>query len=154
LAVGPVARNGAVAICLGVLAVNLLGCGGGKDSGQKGAPPIPSADRAAFYGIATTSGSLRASAAPAALGQASGLRGRAELVAARRRLAALHPPDRRLAALRVKLVAALGAAVRPVHGTGAARLAAREALRATDAINAGLRSYAARHPATAALIPD
>jgi hypothetical protein len=89
-----------------------------------------------------------------ALGRGERLQGRRDLVAAGHRLAALRPRDRQLAALRAKLRAALAAATRPVHRPGAVRRAARGALRATDLINAGLRSYAARHPATAALIPD
>jgi hypothetical protein len=154
-------------ISLSVFGVHLVGCGDGGSAtrnaerqhveggaSQTRSAEIPPADRAAFYGIATVSGSLRLSAAPVALGQTNRLRDREELVTARRQVAALRPRDRQLARLRAKLWVALAGAIRPVHGPGAARQAARRTLRATDDINAGLRIYAARHPATAALIPD
>lgn len=154
-------------VCLSVFTAHLVACGGGGSatrSGERGraeqgasqsrSAEIPKADRTAFYAIATISGSLRLSVAPVALGQTDRPTDRAELVAARHRLAALRPRDRQLSSLGAKLGAALAAAVHPLHGRGAVRLAARRALQATDNVNAGLRSYAARHPATAALIPD
>jgi hypothetical protein len=154
-------------ISLGVFAALLIGCGDGgsatrngerqhveQGASQRRSAEIPHADRTAFYEIATVSGSLRLSAAPVALGQANRQHGTEELVTARHRLAALRPRDPQLARLTAKLRAALAVAIRPVHGLGAVRQAARRALHATDVINAGLRSYAARHPATAALIPE
>jgi hypothetical protein len=154
-------------VCLSVLATHLVGCGDGGtatpngerqqvEQGTSQRPPaeIPKLDRTAFYGIATVSGSLRLSAAPVALGQTDRPANRAELVAARHRVAALRSRDPQLSTLRAKLSAALAIDLRPVHGLAAIRQAARRALHATDVINAGLRSYAARHPATAALIPD
>jgi hypothetical protein len=154
-------------VCLSVFAAHLVGCGDGGtatpngerqqvEQGTSQRPPaeIPKLDRTAFYGIATVSGSLRLSAAPVALGQTDRPANRAELVAARHRVAALRPRDPQLSTLRAKLSAALAIDLRPVHGLAAIRQAARRALHATGVINAGLRSYAARHPATAALIPD
>jgi hypothetical protein len=154
-------------ICLSVFAAHLLGCGDGGSATRNGerqhveggasqrrSAEIPNVDRTAFYEIATVSGSLRLSAAPVALGQTDRPPASQELVTARHRLAALRPRDRQLARLRAKLRAALAVALRPVHGLGAVRQAARKALHATDVINAGLRSYAARHPATAALVPE
>jgi hypothetical protein len=154
-------------ICLSVFAAHLVGCGDGgtatpngeqghvEQGTSQGRPAeIPKVDRTAFYEIATVSGSLRLSAAPVALGQTDRPTNRAELAAARSRVAALRPRDRQLSTLRAKLRAALAIDLRPVHGLAAIRQAARRALHATDVINAGLRSYSARHPATAALIPD
>jgi len=154
-------------LCLSVFAAHLVGCGDGGSATRNGERPhaergasqrrsaeIPHADRTAFYEIATVSGSLRLSAAPVALGQTDRPTNRAELAAARSRVAALRPRDRQLSTLRAKLRAALAIDLRPVHGLAAIRQAARRALHATDVINAGLRSYAARHPATAALIPE
>jgi len=154
-------------ICLSLFAAHLVGCGdrgSATRNGERGhveqgasqsrSAEIPKADRTAFYAIATISGSLRLSAAPVALGQTDRPTDRAELVAARHRVGALRPRDRQLSTLRAKLGAALAVDLRPVHGLAAVRQAARGALHATDVINAGLRSYAAHHPATAALIPD
>jgi hypothetical protein len=162
----PVAQKGGMLICLVLFAGGLVACGDDENAtrsgerqepvqeGEKRSAEIPSVDRTAFYEIATVSGSLRLSAAPVALGQANRQHGTEELVTARHRLAALRPRDPQLARLTAKLRAALAVAIRPVHGLGAVRQAARRALHATDVINAGLRSYAARHPATAALIPE
>jgi hypothetical protein len=149
-------------ICLGLFAAHLVACGDGEKStpsghvqrGESEARKIPAADRTAFYAVATVSGSLRLSVAPAAIGQAKRLHDTRGLVAARQRLAALRPRNRQLAVLRTKLRAALADAVQPIRGPDAVRRVARSALRATDLINAGLRSYVRRHPAAAALIPE
>ena len=159
------AQRSGTLVCLSIFGAHLVACGDGGSAtrngarGQQGASQrrsaeIPKADRTAFYEIATVSGSLRLSAAPVALGRTDRPTGRAELVAARKRLAGLRPRDQQLASLRVKLRTALAFALRPVHGLPAVRQSARRALEATDVINAGLRRYAERHPATAALIPD
>jgi hypothetical protein len=151
-------------ICVVALAASMPGCGAGatrsagqhpgKADGQQGTAQIPQADRSAFYGIATVSGTLRRIVAPVALGQAVGPADRDQLLNARRQLAALRPRDRQLAHLKVKLIAALTAVLRPAHGSGAVRRASRRALHSTDVINSGLHGYAASHPGTAALIPD
>jgi hypothetical protein len=144
----------------------LLACGGGSDAGS---PPrqqpaedqgqaksghVPEADLGAFYGIATGSGTLRRGVAAAALGNTGRPYDTAELKAVRRRLAPLRPKDPTLTAMRAKLRAALTAAIHLPQGRSGLQQVARKALRATDAVNAGLQSYAARHPSTAALIPD
>ena len=104
---------------------------------------IPASDRVAFYQVATVTGLLRERAAL----QTAGRRPRAalarELFAGRDRVRAVHPRDRRLVALRFRLLRAL-----------AARGAPRAELAAADRIARELTTLLRREPAYAALVPD
>jgi hypothetical protein len=154
---------GALAL-ITVLAV-LLGCGGGGDgkpdtsptseeSESSAAQALPPLDRVAYYGIATGSGTLRAVAAPLALGYAGARWNPASLRATHSRVQALQPRDPLLVRLKARLLAALSRAIAPSRGANGTRKAARDALHDTNAINSGLHSYVRRHPQAAALVPD
>ena len=155
---------GALAL-IAMLAVQLLGCGGGgggkpetgptpEESDSSAAQALPAPDRVAYYGIATGSGTLRATAAPLALGYAGARWHPASLRPTRSRVQALQPRDRLLVRLKANLLAALSRAIAPSRGAKGPRRAARDALLDTDAINSGLRTYVRRHPQAAALVPD
>jgi hypothetical protein len=122
-----------------------------SDSGTPGELPP---DVVAYIEIARASGSLRGSAARAALGQALRLGDTAGLAAFVPRVTKLRPSDGGLIALREMTRSALVAALAARTSRGAQRAAAVAAVRATDAINRGLQRYAARHPQLANLIPD
>jgi hypothetical protein len=153
---------------IATVAVPPLGCGGGggggggkpearKQAGEgdsSAAQAIPAPDRVAYYGIATGSGTLRAVAAPLALGNAGARWDPASLQAARSRVQALRPRDPLLVRIKARLLAALSRAIATSRGAQGARKAARDALQDTDAINSGLHSYVHRHPQAAALVPD
>src|SRR5437763_7968847 len=102
-------------VVLASAALALAGCGGGsekKESGEHGGGKeadqgqaealnkIPVADRTAFFEIASALGTVRARAAPVAVGTSSQLRSAAPLLAARTRVAGLRPADRELVRLR------------------------------------------------------
>jgi hypothetical protein len=144
----------------------LTGCGGGsgKDTGEAGEEgeqqqekalaKIPEADQTAFIKLATAIGTLRARAAPVAVGKSDHLVSAASLRAARSRIADLKPRDQRLARLRDQLLPVLTRFSRaPTSGSGARR-AARGAIADADRIEAGLRSYTQTRPAIGGLIPD
>jgi hypothetical protein len=155
-------------IALAVVGPALAGCGGGshKESGEgqgggevdqaqaEALNNIPEADRTAFLQLATAIGTLRARAAPVAVGTASHLTSPAGLLAARSLVSRLTPTDRELARLRDRLVPVLTRfAKAPISGS-ASRRAARAAIDHADRIEAGLRSYAQRTPAIGGAIPD
>jgi hypothetical protein len=155
---------GALAL-ITTLAVQPLGCGGGGggkpeagprlgESESSAAQALPAPDRVAYYGIATGSGTLRAVAAPLALGYAGARWDPASLRATRSRVQALQPRNPLLVRLKARLLAALSRPIAPSRGAKGTRKAARDALQDTDAINSGLHSYVRRHPQAAALVPD
>jgi hypothetical protein len=111
-------------------------------------------DVVAYIEMARASGSLRGSAARAALGQALRLGDTAAVAAFVPRVVKLRPSDGGLVVLREMTRSALEAALSAGPSRGTQRAAAVAAVRATDAINRGLRRYAARHPQLASLIPD
>jgi hypothetical protein len=124
------------------------------NSNSGAAPPKLSPDVAAYIEIARASGSLRSSAARAALGQAVRLANTAAVATFVPLVAKLRPRDGGLVVLREMTRSALEAALGAGTSRGAQRAAAVAAVRATDAINRGLRRYAAHHPQLASLIPD
>jgi hypothetical protein len=136
-----------------LIAVALFGCGSHKAAKQRTSPQLPAADRRAYVEIATDSGTLRVSVVRAALGRSAAV-DTAAIAAARRRLALARPRDALLARLKAQLVAACSEVIAHAGPHTGVQPAAKKALTATDKVNAGLRQYAARHPAVAGLIPD
>jgi hypothetical protein len=76
------------------------------------------------------------------------------VASAAQRVVRLQPSDRGLLALLGATRSALDAALAAARDPRAQRAAAVAALHATDAINRGLRRYAAHHPQLRALVPD
>src|SRR3954453_1320316 len=114
---------------IATLAATPLGCGGGAsdepeagpkagegESESTAAQSLPAPDRVAYYGIATGSGTLRAVAAPLALGNAGSRWDPASLRATRSRVRALQPHDPLLVRLKGTLLAALSRAIAPHRG--------------------------------------
>jgi hypothetical protein len=170
------ARRVLVILLLSLFAVTLAaGCGGGshdqggehretdsgEPSGEEGDQAqsaalerIPQSDRDAFLQLATAIGTLRARAAPVAVGSADRLGPAAPIVAARAQVLALRPTDAALVQVRKQLIPVLRRfAGAPLSGT-AARRAARSAIAAADRIEAGLRRYSRTQPAIGGVIPD
>jgi hypothetical protein len=111
---------------------------------------IPTADRIAYYQLATTTGLVRAASVAALSGDPRPLKaGADELTAARARLARSSPRDPGLRAARRRLLAML----RGAAGEPSRREAGRE-LAALDQIERRLSSYLQREPANASLLPD
>jgi hypothetical protein len=131
--------------------------GGGEEGDQAQSDAldkIPDSDRTAFIQLATSIGTLRARAAPVAVGQTDTLGPAAPIVAARAQVVALHPSDPGLVAVRRRLVPTLALfAHAPLTGPAAKR-AARAALRRADRLEAGLRRYSRTQPAIGGVIPD
>ena len=131
--------------------------GGGEEADQASSQAldkIPEADRTAFIQLATSIGTLRARAAPVAVGSSDALGPAAPIVTARAQVSALHPSDPRLVATRVRLIPALTVfAHAPLTGPGARR-AARAAIRRADRIERGLQRYSRTQPAIGGVIPD
>lgn len=125
------------------------------DQAQSGAlDKIPDSDRTAFIQLATSIGTLRARAAPVAVGQTDTLGPAAPIIAARSQVVALHPSDAGLVSVRRRLVPTLTLfAHAPPTGPPAKR-AARAALRRADRLEAGLRRYSRTQPAIGGVIPD
>ena len=152
-------------------AIALAGCGGSHTGGgetDKGGgadrqqeqeqsqalDKIPPSDRLAFIQLATSIGTLRARAAPVAVGSSSTLGPAAPVLAARAQVSALHPSDPRLVATRARLIPALSLFARaPLTGPGARR-AARAAIARADRIEHGLQRYSRTQPAIGGVIPD
>src|SRR4051812_28618518 len=85
---------------------------------------IPEADRTAFFQLATAIGTLRARAAPVAVGSSTQLSSAAPLRAARAQVAQLQPTDQQLAHLRGELLPLLARfADAPESGPAARRAA-------------------------------
>jgi hypothetical protein len=118
---------------------------------QQVAKKIPSADRIAYYQLATTAGLLRSSAIATARGLPAPVRaGRAEVAAARARVAQLDPRDRGLRRVQRQLRRLLDQEAR-----GLGRADADRALGVLGRIDAQLNRYVRRRePAQAALVPD
>jgi hypothetical protein len=126
----------------------------GEGEGSAALDKIPQGDRDAFIQLATAIGTLRARAAPVAVGQVDQLGPAAPIVAARGQVVALHPTDAGLLSVRRRLIPALGRfAEAPLSGL-AARRAARVAIASADRIEAGLRRYSRTQPAIGGVIPD
>lgn len=161
-----------VALPLLLTAITLVGGCGGGSSDQGGAhggagsaeeggqaqsaalDKIPQSDREAFLQLATAIGTLRARAAPVAVGSVARLGPAATIVAARAQVSALRPADASMVQVRQELIPVLKHfSQAPVAGASA-RSAARSAIAAADRIEARLRSYSRRQPAIGGLIPD
>jgi hypothetical protein len=154
-----------IALLAAVMLV-LAGCGGSeKENGEKGGEEaenaaeqalekIPQADRSAFIGLATAVGTLRARAAPVAVGTSSRLGPAGPVQAARSHVASLAPSDPRLARVRSELIPTLTRFAHAPRSGPAARLSAKQAIAAADRIEPGLRAYSRTQPAIGGLIPD
>jgi hypothetical protein len=131
--------------------------GGGEEADQEGSSAldkIPDSDRTAFLQLATSIGTLRARAAPVAVGSSATLGPAAPIVRARAQVSALHPADPNLVATRARLIPALSVfAHAPLAGAGATR-AARAAIARADRIERGLQRYSRSQPAIGGVIPD
>ena len=151
-------------VVAGVAAVALAGfapaCGGGSEDtsanrpahGPDVRPPrLARPDRLAFGRIQSASGALRAAAVPAAYG-ASPRVDAAPLSRASRRLSGADPQNERLQRLKARTLVAINAALVPGQGA-AAKATATEAIAEADRIDAGLRRYAASHPAANEIQP-
>jgi len=157
--------------CLAVLV--LAGCGGGSDGAAKRkveAPSgeqarelaarqaalkgVPTADRTAFYQLATATGLLREHGALASLSRPQRPRLHAVLSAANGRVRALRPGASTLSRLRDRLLPELRAALAAPHSGAAAKRAGRTELAAAGRITRGLDRFVRRDPRFAALIPD
>jgi hypothetical protein len=133
----------------------VAGCGGGSDDsndakrpapGAEVKPPrLPSLDRRAFGRIQSASGALRAAAIPVAYGASEVVDG-AAIGRAKRRVRDTQPRNPQLRELRASTLDALDAFSSATQGA-AAKAVANEAIAEADRIDAGLRRYAASHPA-------
>ena len=111
---------------------------------------VPAADRAAYYQLATSVGLLRSASVAARRGDPRPrMAGRAELAAARIRLAKSSPRDADLRAARRRLLSLLAGA-----GREPTRSEARRELAALRGVEHRLSSYLHREPANASLLPD
>jgi hypothetical protein len=149
-----------------VCCVLTLGCGGHRSSGRTqgggGATQTSQAeqgraheaDNLAYLEIARASGTLRANAAAAALGRAPRIANLPAIAAAAKTVHQVQPRDNGLIRARARTCAALAAALAARRDRRSQRAAAIDALKATDAINKRLGTYAARHPEVQALVPD
>ena len=111
-------------------------------------PPLARGDDHAYSELERSSGALRAAAVPVAYGSASRIVVADRLKAAARRLSATRPSSKALARLRRTTLAAL----RLAYSEGAvddskAKGIAKRSIAEADRIDAGLRRYAASHPA-------
>jgi hypothetical protein len=164
-----------VLVALASFALALVSCGGSSDKESGGEShgeggertgeeaeqgqsealnKIPEGDRTAFFQLATAIGTLRARAAPVAVGTSPQLENAAPLRAARAQVAKLRPADPQLVQLRAQLLPLLARFTKaPESGAGATR-AAKAAIADADRIEAGLRAYTQRTPAIGGAIPD
>jgi hypothetical protein len=144
-----------------LIAGPLAGCGGSDDSGDaKQAPrsaevPPPrlgNTDRKAYARILRSSGALRAAAVPVAYGAAPRI-ATDQLNPAIGKLAATHPRNPSLRRLRLSILSALRAAVSGGAQGESAKAIATQAIAEADRTDAGLRRYAASHPAANEIAP-
>jgi hypothetical protein len=155
------ARLVVVGVAAFVVAGFAAGCGGGSDDpsganrpahGADVKPPrLPRPDRLAFGRIQSASGALRAAAVPVAYG-ASPQADASGLSRALRRLSRAEPQNAQLQRLKARTLAAINAVLGASRGAPA-KAAAIEAIAETDRIDAGLRRYAASHPAANEIQP-
>jgi hypothetical protein len=147
------------------LAGSALGCGGGSDDGDQSAktapgaetppPALRTADRKAFAEIQRSSGVLRAAAIPVAYGAAPRIVVADRLNVASRALARDVPRNALLRRLRRTALRGLRATASPAAQREAtAKAIAESAIAEADRIDAGLRRYAASHPAANELPPS
>jgi hypothetical protein len=150
-----------VAVAVGLLALP-AGCGGSDDEPDTPKPP-PSAnvpppklaarDSRAFREIQRSSGVLRAAVVPVTFGAAPRVVAAARLNAAAGRVAKLRPRDPLLRRLRASVLDALRTTASEGAQRASAKRAARAAVGEADRIDAGLRRYAASHPAANSIAP-
>ena len=140
-----------------IAAAPLSGCGGSDDDDQTTRtnpaaevppPPLPARNRRAYGELQRASGTLRAAAVPVAYGSAPRIVVADSLNAAVRQLSRTRPRDASLRRLRQATLAALReAASAPAREDATAKGIAKAAIAEADRIDAGLRRYAASHPA-------
>jgi hypothetical protein len=141
-----------------------VGCGGGSKEGattsQTNGPKPPksaevppprlaSRDKDAFRTIQTASGALRAAVVPAAYGSTNRIAA-ARLRASARKVRSIHPRNPLLRELRARMARALASAA---SADGEPKARATAAIAEADRIDAGLRRYAASHPAANEVAP-
>jgi hypothetical protein len=120
--------------------------------GAEVAPPrLSRSDREAFAEIQRASGALRAAAIAVAYGSAPRIAEPGRLRAVARELAAIVPRDSLLRRLRRRTIKALRTAASE-EGTPPKDVA-KAAIAEADRIDAGLRRYAASHPAANEIAP-
>jgi hypothetical protein len=112
-------------------------------------PRLASRDREAFAAIQTASGVLRAAVVAAAYGSANRIPAH-PLRGAARKLRSVHPRNPLLKQLRARTANALIAAASP---SADSKAVAAAAIAEADRIDAGLREYAASHPAANEVAP-
>ena len=154
---GPALRILAAGVVALLIAVAPLACGS-DDVGDKtvpGAevrpPRLAPADRRAYRQIQKSSGDLRAAAIAASNGSSETIvpdQLRPDI----RKLENLHPGDSLLSRLHRRALRALGSAASEGQGADV-QAAAAAAIAEADLIDAGLRRYAALHPAANELAP-
>jgi hypothetical protein len=150
------------------VALALAGCGGAdqpsepkpqkeRDAGgeevelNRAVRGVRPADLAAFYQVATATGSLRRWAAGARFGRSGrGVR-RSELRGALERLRKVRPVDPALRRIRRRALGALASAAAAAHPT---RAAARRGLRRADRLTAAIHRVVREDPRFSALTPD
>ena len=148
-----------------LLLVALAGCGGGSskpaperhsEGGGEAAERaravrgVPPSDRAAFFQVATATGTLRHWAANTTLRKPAGAE-RAALRGAESRLRIARPVDRALAAVRDRALIALAAALDARAGD---RRAGRRALVRAQRLTGSIDRLVRNDPRFSALVPD
>ncbi len=139
------------------------GCGGSDHKtttdGKRAAPGaevppprLPPSDRKAFKEIQRSAGALRAAVVPVAYGSAPIVAVR-PLDTSARRLKTVDPRDGLLRRLRTRTLKALRTAAAEGSQADKARQTATEAIAEADRVDAGLRQYAASHPAANEVAP-
>jgi hypothetical protein len=154
-------------IVAGVATLSLLvpvaGCGDGSKEGSTSGtsgpkpprsaevppPRLASRDKEAFATIQTASGVLRAAVVAAAFGSTNRIPAH-RLRGAARELHSIHPRNPLLKGLRARTARALVAAASP---SADPKAVATAAIAEADRIDAGLRRYAASHPAANEVAP-
>ncbi len=146
-AIGAASLTLALASCGGGSHVERRAHGVGEEAARGAAERLPTANRTAFYQLATVDGLVRARAVVARTHGPTSI-SPTGLADAQQRLSILSPADPGLRALRGELAGALTGVIR--KGLGAARAA----LTVCDRVYIGLLRYQHTHPQVVGLIPD
>jgi hypothetical protein len=143
-----------------LILILVSGCGGGENqsrttraprSADVAPPRLSAADEKAYPDIQKTSGDLRAAAIPVTYRSAAAIAS-AQLSADVRELRAVKPQDALLRRLRRSALKAVSVAISQPRGASV-KAAAAAAIAEADRIDAGLRRYAASHPAANEIAP-
>jgi hypothetical protein len=163
--VSPIVRFLIAAIAGCSILVSGTGCGGSKHdsepvqrdsrkpprSAEIPPPRLRAPDKKAYAVIQKTSGDLRAAAIPATYGSTAGI-ATDQLSSDVRKLDAQKPRNSLLKRLLAETRSAVTAAIAQRSGAPA-RASAKAAIAEADRIDAGLRRYAASHPAANEITP-